>query len=149
MKELIIEHPESQSFQQKYTSLIFTILFWFIWFYIWSPLLVFAFSLMNVDIALFDSFSFVTFERFLQNLEDYMIYISVFCFIFIFWVSYNIFRFHSGSRYQEQKPTTIEELSDYAQLTIESLMDCKKAQVLTARFDANSQLIQLQSLSNS
>ncbi|MCK5898869.1 MAG: poly-beta-1,6-N-acetyl-D-glucosamine biosynthesis protein PgaD [Methylococcales bacterium] len=148
MNNLIIERPESQSFRQKYTSLFLTCVFWFLWCYIWTPLLVVAFGFMKIDIAIIDSFSFVTFERFLLNLQQYALYIFILCTMFVLWVAMNIFRFRGGNRYKSHPPTEIKELSRYAKLTEDLLLNSKQTQILTARFDQNSQLINLQPLTS-
>ncbi|MCK4494664.1 MAG: poly-beta-1,6-N-acetyl-D-glucosamine biosynthesis protein PgaD [Methylococcales bacterium] len=146
MKKLIIERPEYQSFRQKYTSLFLTCVFWFLWCYIWTPLLVVAFGFMKIDIAVIDSFSFVTFERFLLNLQQYALCIFMLCLVFVAWVAVNIFRFRGGNRYKSHPPIGIEEISHYAKLTKGLLLNSKKVQVLTAQFDQDSQLINLQPL---
>jgi biofilm PGA synthesis protein PgaD len=146
MKELIIERPQSQSIQQRYTSAVLTGLFWFLWCYIWTPLLVIAFGFMQIDIAVIDSFSFVTFERFLLNLQQYAFYILMLCLVFVAWVMMNIIRFRGGNRYKQAATTEINELSQYAKLTTDLLTHSKQTQVLTAQFNQESQLISLQPL---
>jgi biofilm PGA synthesis protein PgaD len=144
MIKLIIEHPKLQTFQQKYTSRIFTVLFWSIWFYIWTPLLVFIFWIFKLDIICSDVFNYIGFEKFLSDLQQCFIYISILCCLFIVWVAYNIFRFKNLCRYKKQQTINIQALSVHAKISKQCLEKCQETKVLTAQFDQQGQLVTLQ-----
>ncbi len=144
MLELIIEHPKLQTFQQKYTSLIFTILFWFVWLYVWTPLLIFISWVFELDLICSDIFNYIGFKHFLIDLQHCIIFIFMLCIIFIIWVGYNIFRFKNLCHYKKQQTINIQALSVHAKISKNCLEECQGTKVLTAQFDQQGQLITLQ-----
>ena len=147
VKNLIIEAPRSQSFIQRYTSLAFTALLWFLWGYMWAPAVIITFNAFEVDIPFGSSqFTYDAFVLFLGDLEVYFIYIAIYCLIFFLWVNYNIFRFRDGCRYRPEEFLTVEQQSFHSKLSKEILEQSQGTKVLTASFNDNDEMVGLQAL---
>jgi biofilm PGA synthesis protein PgaD len=141
MRELVIENPKLQTLRQKYTSFTLTSFFWFIWFYIWTPLITLVFWFFGFDFFYSEIFTYESYQVFILDIQKYFISIFFLCTALGSWALYNFYHFRNSKRYKEPLPVSLEELSDYIKIEKEALKKYQSTKILTVEFDEKDYLV--------
>lgn len=134
MKDIIINQPHLQSFQQKCGSVFLVIMSWLLWLYFLLPLFTLGGWLLGVKSLSDEIRWFGGYKTLLQLLQLYAEIIVVIGFCWVVWTLYLSWR-KSGAAPLRLKPVTDQQLASAFKVDVEQLDMDRKQQKLTVHFD--------------
>ncbi len=135
MTDLVINTPSMQSLWQRYSSIVFTFVFWIIWFFLWIPVV--------TGLAWYLGFDLVYFEMFEQEgykvvLFDFFRFLMVVAFLggaLAIWAAYNYFRFRGKDRRKVQSPVPMKEMADFFEVEQALVERFQRVKSVSVSFD--------------
>jgi len=143
MKDIIINQPHLQSFQQKCGSVFLAVLSWLLWLYFLLPLFTLGGWLLGVKNLSDEIRWFGGYKTLLGLLELYFEIIAV---IILLWVIWTICLswLHAGLTKKQIVPVSDEDLCSAFKLEKNQLTDAKTCKKLTVYFDDHADITGLQ-----
>jgi poly-beta-1,6-N-acetyl-D-glucosamine biosynthesis protein PgaD len=141
MRPLIIERPELQSMAQRYGYVSVTVVCWFLWLYLFVPLLslggwVLGGSLVYEQLILDLDNPLMT-----ARLTRYLGFILLFSTAYLGWALYNFLRWRGVERRKEVQSVSAEELSKRFELDKKRIRMLQFASVSTVTDDELRRLL--------
>ncbi|HEY5647071.1 MAG TPA: poly-beta-1,6-N-acetyl-D-glucosamine biosynthesis protein PgaD [Pseudomonadales bacterium] len=138
MRPLIIERPDLQTAVQRYGYVSLTLFCWFLWLYLFVPL---------VSLGAWAFGGALVYERLLSNLDNplllarlghYLTFIAAFSAAYLGWAVYNYLRWRGVERRKATQPVSVSDLSHRFHLSerrIRQLQIAPSAIVTTAELE--------------
>ncbi len=143
MRDLIINTPSLQSLWQRYASIIFTFLFWGIWFFLWIPIVTVVAWYFGFSLVYFEMFEMGGYETAIDDFSRFLTVVALLGGSLSVWASYNYFRFRGVDRRAAQKPVTQEEIADFFEIEYLLLKKAKHANLVSVSFDEDGKIIDI------
>ena len=134
MKDIIINQPNLQSFQQKCGSVFLSLLSWFLWLYFLLPLFTLGGWLLGVKNLSDEIRWFGGYKTLLELLELYCEIILVIALLWLIW-SFCLSWLHSGVKRKISPQVTEQALCAVFKIDNEQLAKAKAHNKLTVNFD--------------
>ena len=144
MSPLIIESPDLQELRQRYAFAALTLVFWVVWFYLWTPLVslvawLFGLDLLYNEMVLFDGW------HALQDLLGwYALVIVLLAFILGSWAWYNLKRFGVRDKRRQAPAVTPSEVAGHFGLPEGDLAAIKSARRVVISHDDRSHVREIE-----
>jgi biofilm PGA synthesis protein PgaD len=117
--ELIIEKPEVLRKRDKYTSVSITLIFWFILFYLWHPVISLLAWVFGIKLFYEHMIVLGGADGFMQMLFKYLLSISILGGGLILWALYNKFRFRKKVRRAGSSEINSQDVAEYFKISSE------------------------------
>ena len=134
MKDIIINQPHLQSFQQRLAAFLLTIASWLLWLYFLLPLVTLGGWLIGVKSLSNEIRWFGGYKTLLELLEMYGAIIVVIAVFWVFWKLYLSWR-HDSITAKAVTQVTDQQLAAAFKVDIERLSNARPQQKLTVHFD--------------
>jgi len=134
MKDIIINQPHLQSFQQKFGSLFLSALSWLLWLYFLLPLFTLGGWLLGVKNLSDEIRWFGGYKTLLELLELYGEIIVVIALLWLLWTLY-LSWLHSGVAPNPSSLVSDRQLCEAFKIDEEQLRKAKSGKNLTIHFD--------------
>jgi len=135
--KFIIDTPKLQSLQLKYTSTIFTLIFWVLWFYLWIPLVTLVGWWFQIDTIQHTMITLNGFHAFLLELPILLTYILILIGLLAVWSSYNYFRFKGLERRKPLRPVSQNDILSKFSIDEVELGIIQENKIILIKFDEN------------
>jgi biofilm PGA synthesis protein PgaD len=143
MKDLIIDTPSMQSLWQRFSSVIFTFVFWVLWFFIWIPLVtVFAWYL-GIDLIYFEMFEMDGYKALMDDVFEFIRVVSLLGGALAIWAAYNYFRFRGKKRRVAPAQVSSKEMAEYFEVKEAELHENQQAKLISVSFDDTGKIIRM------
>lgn len=140
MKDIIINQPHLQSFQQKFASLFLTALSWLLWLYFLLPLFTLGGWLLGVKNLSDEIRWFGGYKTLLELLELYGEIIVVIALIWLLWTLY-LSWLHAGLTPKSFVQVSDRQLCEAFNIQEATLLQAKAGQKLSVYFDDHASII--------
>lgn len=140
MKDIIINQPHLQSFQQKCGSVFLSALSWVLWLYFLLPLFTLGGWLMGVKNLSDEIRWFGGYKTLLELLQLYGEIVVIIAIIWLVW-SFCITWLHTGGAPKAAARVGEEQLCEAFKIELDCLLKAKVSQKVTVHFDENAAII--------
>ena len=147
MTDLIINKPSLQSLWQRFSSTVFTFVFWVIWFYLWIPVLTFSAWIVSIDMLHYQFFEMNGLQSIVNDLVFIISGVTALGGTLVVWASYNYIRFKGEDRRKAFAPVTADQLADAFGVDVSMLTDWQESKYLSLGFDGEGIIINIQQAS--
>lgn len=144
MKEIIINQPHLQSFQQRCGSMFLAAVSWLLWLYFLLPLFTLGGWLLGFKNLSDEIRWFGGYKTLLELLQFYGEIIVVIAALWLIWTLY-LSWLHSGEISDTEAPVNDQQLCAEFKLDSEQLRRAKNAQKLTVHFDDHAAITLIES----
>ncbi|MCQ8181693.1 poly-beta-1,6-N-acetyl-D-glucosamine biosynthesis protein PgaD [Methylomonas sp. SURF-1] len=137
MKEIIINQPHLQSFQQKCASVLMALMSWVLWLYFLWPLFTLTAWLMGLKSLSDEIRWFGGYKTLLELLE---LYGEIVLAIALFWLCWTLFLSwrHSVVAPKRSAPVTDQQLAVAFKVDLAELRQARQGKKLTVHFDEHA-----------
>lgn len=142
MKDIIINQPNLQSFQQKCGSAFLTLLSWLLWLYFLLPLVTLGGWLMGVKNLSDEIRWFGGYKTLLELLELYFEIIVVIAVCWILW-SFCLSWLQAGVSASKLPPVDNKQLCEKFKVDPEKLISAKAGRKFTVHFDEHAAITEI------
>ena len=139
-RPLIIETPDLQGLRQRYASAILTLMFWFLWFYLWIPVLSLLAWLLGLEAFYREMILFEGFYGERHLLARYGLTILLIGSGYLAWALYNQFRFRGRERRHRHRRVDRETLAGDFGITPTDVARLQEGRRLTITHDATGRI---------
>jgi poly-beta-1,6-N-acetyl-D-glucosamine biosynthesis protein PgaD len=143
MKDIIINQPHLQSFQQKCGSWFLSVLSWVLWLYFLWPLFTLGGWLLGVKNLSDEIRWFGGYKTLLEMLEMYGQIVVVIALLWLLWTLF-LSWLRLRVRAKNALPVSEEQLCDAFKVDLAQLQAAKHSQIVTVYFDENALITSIQ-----
>ena len=143
MKDLIIDTPSIQTQWQRFSSVIFTFIFWVLWFFIWIPLVTAFAWYLGFDLIYFEMFEMDGYKALIDDLFGFIQVVILLGGTLAIWAAYNYFRFRGKQRRTAPAQVSSKEMAEYYEITEAELNENKQAKLISVSFDDTGKIIKM------
>ncbi|MEO6353427.1 MAG: poly-beta-1,6-N-acetyl-D-glucosamine biosynthesis protein PgaD [Burkholderiaceae bacterium] len=143
MKTLIFEKPSLAPMSNRVGWAFVTALFWFVWVYLWMPLITLCMWALGFD-AFSDYFQGRSSNKMEEMKHLFVIYLSVVAVLgggLLAWARTEFIRFRDVQRRTRPLPTEVPELAIFAQVATATMIDLTAARRMVAHHDAHGKFL--------
>ena len=138
MKDIIIDRPELQSFQQRCGSAFLAVMSWLLWLYFLLPLFTLSGWLMGLKSLSDEIRWFGGYKTLLELLGLYGAIILSIAAIWLAWVTFLLLRSRASAKPVERVAVSEPQLAKAFNVQLATLAAAKQQQKLTVHFDQNA-----------
>ncbi|NVK21725.1 MAG: poly-beta-1,6-N-acetyl-D-glucosamine biosynthesis protein PgaD [Kangiellaceae bacterium] len=120
MRDFIIDKPESLKAHHKVTAVSMSVIFWFVTFYLWQPLISLIAWLMGFNLFHYHMITLEGFKGFYELLLYYVLIIFVLGFLFLLWAKVNQWRFRGKDKRKVSPPVSQADVANYFKVPAQS-----------------------------
>lgn len=142
-RELIIERPDLQDWQQKAVFGVLTAVFWVIWVFLWLPLITllgWLFFGYQFQVAMIDLEGY---KRFLSVLVIYAIVIAAMGGSLMLWAKYNHLRFRGMDRRKDGVAPSTADLAMLQSISENEIEEWQSSSTVTVHHDDAGRIIRV------
>ena len=147
MTDLVIIKPSLQSLWQRFSTALFTFVFWVIWFYLWIPVLTFIAWVASIDVLYYQFIEMGGLQNIVNDLVFIISGVTALGGTLVVWASYNYIRFKGEDRRKAFAPVTTEQLADAFGVDVLMLSAWQESKYLSLGFDGKGNIISVWELS--
>ncbi len=141
MRELIINAPSVQTLWQRSTSVIFTFVFWVVWFFLWIPLATLIAWYLGIDLVYFQMFELDGFRIVMKDFFRFIQVVGLLGGTLGLWAAYNYLRFKGREKRKALPQLSEHMLADYLGIDIEMLKGYQQERALSVKFDDSGRIL--------
>ena len=140
MTDLVIINPSLQSLWQRFSTALFTFVFWVIWFYLWIPVLTFIAWVASIDVLYYQFIEMGGLENIVNDLVFIISGVTALGGTLVVWASYNYIRFKGEDRRKAFAPVTTDQLADAFGVDASMLSDWQESKYISLGFDGEGKI---------
>lgn len=140
-RPLIIDSPSLQSLRQRYLSATFTLIFWTIWIFLWTPLLTLLGWLLGLDLVYIEMIELKGYRAIIADFGLFLICVGIIGGILGIWAAYNFFRFKDLERRAAIRPVNNPQLAAFFKVDPQTLTRQQNTQCLSVSFDSLGNIV--------
>jgi len=142
-RDLIIRRPELQTFGQRVLSTLLTLAFWFLWFYLWLPLITLLAWWYGWEITYFSFVEMEGYKDLIEVLPDYLLTIGTLGLALSSWALYNFLRFRNRERRKTVAIVSNAELAATFGVEEQLLEHVQQARMIRIHYDDKGNITRL------
>ena len=143
MKDLIIDTPSIQTQWQRFSSVIFTFIFWVLWFFIWIPLVTAFAWYLGFDLIYFEMFQTDGYKALVDEFFRFMRVVLLLGGSLALWAAYNYYRFRGKKRRGAPAQVSSKEMAEYFEVKEAELHENQQAKYVSVSFDETGKIIEM------
>jgi poly-beta-1,6-N-acetyl-D-glucosamine biosynthesis protein PgaD len=144
MKDIIINQPHLQSFQQKCGSAFMSVLSWVLWLYFLWPLFTLGAWLMGLKSLSDEIRWFGGYKTLLELLQLYGEIVAIIAVVWLFWTVY-LSWLHSSVVPKRTAPVTDQQLTTTFKVDAAQLSTARASKKITVHFDDHAVITEINS----
>lgn len=135
MRDLIINSPSLQTLRQRYSSVLITLVFWVIWFFLWIPIITAVAWYLGFDVMYFEMFEMSGYKEVIRSFINFLIVVAILGGSLAVWATYNYLRFRGKDRRSAIKVVTPADISNYLNVDEDELKKYQHDRFVSVDFD--------------
>ena len=141
MRPLIIERPELQSVAQRYGYVSVTLVCWFLWLYLFVPLLSLGGWVLGGSVVYQQLILDLDNPMMIARLSRYLTFIALFAAMYLGWALYNFLRWRGVERRKSVHEVSTDDLSTRFNLDKRRILQLQHASKATVTNDELQRLL--------
>lgn len=137
---LVIDRPELQAWGQRYGYAAITLMFWFVYLYLWQPLISLVLWASGLGLAYHEMVGLGGYLGLGQVLGAYGLIILAVAVVYLGWALFNYYRFRGLERREAQTIVSLQESAQFFGVEPEELSAWREQRSLLLYHDQNGDL---------